>query len=314
MILQNGNSLFTTDFEAFFFIGITIIGALLFNAILSYILAKIERIPRQQKLFANFIVRLIFVGIIIWLIFEIPSISRLFDEDTPGNEVFLTIFASVSSALSIGLGFAFSGIFSNLVAGMVLFSVRPFEVGDIIKIDGDIGVVRTIKSTSTIIETFDNILVEKANGDVISTDILNYTIDITKIRTFVDFKKELHYTEELISPSKRNSLREKQEMSLKSVFKSVIKKRKQEKIHNYLFLMEFPYKRFHKLINTVEKICEKYKDKFGFKPIYHITGFDNYIKVNFRILTFDSGKIFEHQPTFAKEIYSTIFKEYLKSN
>jgi small-conductance mechanosensitive channel len=301
--------LFASDLEAFFYIGITIIGAFIINLIVSYLLSKIKRIPRQQKLFANFIIRLLFLGIIIWLIFEIPTFSDLMD-----NDVFLTIFTSVSSALSIGLGFAFSGIFTNLVAGMVLFSVRPFEVGDIIKIDGDVGVVRAVKSTSTIIETFDNILVEKANGDVISTDILNYTLNLSKVKTFVDFKRELHYTEDLIPPSEREAIKKKKEMNLKTVFKSVVKQRKREKIHNYLFPMELPYIGFHKLINKIEKICESYTENFGFKPTYHITSFDNYIKVNFRILTFDSGKIFDFQPKFAKEIYSSIFNHYTNSN
>lgn len=305
MIFQNGNSIFSSNLEAFLFIGIVTIGAFLINLIISYILAKIKRIPRQQRLFVNLIVRLIFVAVIIWLIFEIPFIKIALSNQDVRN-MFTTIFASIS----IALGFAFSGIFTNLVAGLVLFSVRPFEVGDIIKIDGDIGVVRTIKTTSTIIETFDNILIEKSNKDVISTDILNYTINLGKIRTFIDFKKELHYTEHLIPPEKSDILRKNEEMSLKTVFKSVIKHRKKSKIHNYLFTMEFPYMGFHKLINQVEKICEKYKEKFGFKPTYHITGFENYIKVNFRILTFNSGSIFDYQPKFAKEIYSNIFKHY----
>jgi small-conductance mechanosensitive channel len=215
--------------------------------------------------------------------------------------------------LSIGLGFAFSGIFSNLLAGMVLFSVRPFEVGDIIRMDGDTGVVRTIKSTTTIIETFDNVLIEKSNNDVVSTDILNYTINLSKIRTFVDFKKELHYSQDLIPSNKRKSIEQKDEMSLKNVFKSVIKQRKKEKIHNYIFGMEIPVTGFHKLITTIENICKDYTEKFGFKPVYHITTFDNYVKVNFRILTFDSGNIFDYQPKFAKEIYSSIFKHYINS-
>ena len=311
MIFQGqGSDLFTSDFEAFLFISITIVGALLINALISYVLSKIKRIPRQQRLFVNFIIRLLFVAVIIYEIYQIPTVYTLF---TSGDETFITIFASISSALSIGLGFAFSGIFNNLVAGMVLFSVRPFVVGDIINIDGDVGVVRTIKSTSTIIETFDNVLVEKSNGDVISTDILNYTINLGKIRNFVEFKRELHYTEDLIPPSKRTKFQNSEEMSLKSVFKSLIKQRKKEKIHNYLFPMEFPYMGFHKLITKVEEICQNYKEKFGFKPTYHITGFDNYIKVNFRILTFDSGNIFDFQPKFAKDIYSTIFKHYLNS-
>lgn len=306
MILQE--SIFSTDLEGFFYLGVAIIGALVFNLLISYIFSKIKRIPRKYKLFANLIIRIIFIAIIIWLIFEIPLIKELFQ-----NELIANIFAITTSAVSIGLGFAFSGIFSNFVAGLVLFSVKPFEVGDIIKINGDMGVVRAIKLRTTVIETFDNIIVEKANNDVIATDILNYTIDMGKIKTFLDFKKELHYTEDLISPSRRDAIRKGEELSLKSIFKTLIKQKKYEKVHNYIFIMEFPYKGFHKLINQVEKICQNYQDKFGLKPTYHIAGFRNNINVFFRILTFRSANIFEYQPNFAKEIYSIIFDHYLKS-
>ncbi|MGV9173600.1 MAG: mechanosensitive ion channel domain-containing protein, partial [Promethearchaeia archaeon] len=212
------------------------------------------------------------------------------------------------ASLSTALAFASSGIFSNLISGIVLFSLKPFEIGDIIKIDGEIGIVRSVKLTTTVIETFDNIIVEKANTDVISSSILNYTINVSEIKSFVDFKKELHYTNELIAPANKEKFEEIEH----SRFKSRMKRQKREKIHNFIFQMEFPYQEFHRLINEVEKICTTYTDYFGFKPRYHISDVKNKIVVMFRILTFDASQIFNYQPQFAKEIYELIFDKYIQ--
>jgi small-conductance mechanosensitive channel len=304
MLLQ---AIFTTDLEGIFYVTLIIAVVVILNRLISYILGKLNFVTKKMKIYVGFLIQLATFGIIAYLILNgIPYIYQYISNNPTQVAVF-------TGSISIAIAFASSGIFSNLVSGFMLFSLKPFEVGDLIKIDGETGVVRTINLTTTIIETFDNILVEKANNDVISTEIVNYTVNIDEIKSFIDFKKEIHYSEAPLPPEDIQKSSEDYELRLKNVFKTVIKRGKKSKLYNYLFPMEFPYEGFHKLITEVEKICKKFTKTFGFKPLYHIYGFDNYIKLNFRILTFNSSKIFNEQPKFAKEIYSLIFRHYIQN-
>ncbi|MFO8018217.1 MAG: mechanosensitive ion channel [Promethearchaeia archaeon] len=298
------NQLFSSDFEALIYvIGIGII-LLIVNRVVSFIFKKNKKLSKKKKIIASISLRLITAGVLIYLLFEGFPFMKAITKQYPAE------IAVFTGSLSTAFAFASSGIFSNLISGIVLFSLKPFEIGDIIKIDGEIGLVRSIKLTTTVIETFDNIIVEKANADVISSSILNYTIDLANIKTFVEFKKELHYTDDLISPSRMEikNLKNKGKAKLRKVFNSG--KHKQQKIHNYIFRMDFPYQEFHRLISKVEQICNKYTEYFGFKPQYHISDVNSNIVVRFRILTFNARQIFDNQPKFAKEVYELIFEHY----
>lgn len=275
---------------------------LIINRIVSLLIEKNKKISKKQKIIVSFSLRLITAAVLLYLLLEGFPFMKNITNEYPAEVAIFT------ASLSTALAFASSGIFSNLISGIVLFSLKPFEIGDIIKIDGEIGIVRSVKLTTTVIETFDNIIVEKANTDVISSSILNYTINVSEIKSFVDFKKELHYTNELIAPANKEKFEEIEH----SRFKSRMKRQKREKIHNFIFQMEFPYQEFHRLINEVEKICTTYTDYFGFKPRYHISDVKNKIVVMFRILTFDASQIFNYQPQFAKEIYELIFDKYIQ--
>jgi small-conductance mechanosensitive channel len=299
--------IFNSDFEALVYIVLLSAVILGINRFISSILDKSSKLTKKQKIIGSFSLQLISAAVLIYFFLEGFPFMKDITEQYPAEVAIFT------GSLSTALAFASSGIFSNLISGMVLFSLKPFEIGDIIKIDGEVGVVRSIKLSTTVIETFDNIMVEKANGDVISTNILNYTIDLSKIKTFVEFKKELHYTDDLIDPIRKRELKNTEGIKLKKVFKSIFKKHKHKKIHNYIFQMDFPYKGFHKLINQVEEICNKYTQFFGFKPRYHITEVKRNIVVMFRIITFDAMQIFDNQPKFAKEIYQILFENYLKN-
>lgn len=298
-------ALFPTNIEGFIYVSLIIVVVIIINRLISFVLKKSKHITRKVQIYSQFFLQLLSFAIIIYFLLNgIPIVVDFIE----GNPAQVAVF---TGSISIAIAFASSGMFSNLISGFMLFSLKPFEVGDLIKIDDEIGVVRAINLTTTIIETFDNILVEKANNDVISSEIINYTINLDELKSFVDFKKAIQSSEDSIPPNELKKTNDEDDLRLKKIFKAAIKRKKKSKLFNYLFPMEFPYDGFHKLISEVEKVCSEFSKKFGFKPLYHIFGFDNFIKVNFRILTFDSKKIFNQQPNFAKKIYTLIFQHYL---
>jgi small-conductance mechanosensitive channel len=73
----------------------------------------------------------------------------------------------------IVLGFASQNIVGNLVSGCFLMFERPIKIGDQVEINGTAGYVTDIRIISTIIRTYDGLLVRLPNQQVFTTNITN---------------------------------------------------------------------------------------------------------------------------------------------
>lgn len=154
------------------------------------------------------------------------------------------------------------------------------------------------------IETFDNIKVVKSNSEILSSKIINFTINLRKMRNFLQFKDEIHYAEKLF-PSILDEV-EEDEKTLRNVFSSLFKSNQIQKVHNYIWTMELPYKGFFSKLDKIETLCKEYRKNFRFKPRYHVSGVGRDITMKFRILTFDTAALFQYQPKFANKLYEII--------
>jgi small conductance mechanosensitive channel len=66
-----------------------------------------------------------------------------------------TSFAAVIGAAGLAIGLAFQGTLSNFAAGAMLLVFRPYKVGDVVNVAGNVGKVYEIGLFSTAIDTFD---------------------------------------------------------------------------------------------------------------------------------------------------------------
>ena len=71
------------------------------------------------------------------------------------------------------LGFASQNIVGNLISGFFLMVERPIKIGDQVEISGISGYVTDIRIISTIIRTYDGLLVRLPNQQVFTTNITN---------------------------------------------------------------------------------------------------------------------------------------------
>ncbi|MBU0571689.1 MAG: mechanosensitive ion channel [Candidatus Omnitrophica bacterium] len=96
----------------------------------------------------------------------------------------LTVFAGT---IGIGIGFGLQDIAKNFVSGLVMLVERPVKVGDYIEVGGLPGKVKAIKTSSTIVDTFDNISVIVPNAEFMSQKVINwsYSDKITRIKLAV---------------------------------------------------------------------------------------------------------------------------------
>ena len=160
------------------------------------------------------------------------------------------------------------------------------------------------------LETFDNIIIEKSNAQVLSTKIVNYTIKLGKKKTFEDFKQKILAPQDIgfkgIYEDISNSKDEFEE-NLKKAYDSFSTK-SYPKLYNFTFRMAFPYRGFRVIINKVAELCISYHQKNIFRiiPQFDIVDYNVSIVVKFRLLTFDAQKIFDFQPKFANDVFDII--------
>lgn len=86
-----------------------------------------------------------------------------------------TSFAAVIGGASLAVGLAFQGSLSNVAAGVMLLTFRPFSVGQVITVAGQTGKVDEIGLFTTALNTPDNRHIIIPNGQVFGSTIVNIT-------------------------------------------------------------------------------------------------------------------------------------------
>lgn len=88
----------------------------------------------------------------------------------------------IIGALGVGIGFGLQSIFNNLVSGIVLALERPIKVDDIIEVGDLTGIVKNIGFRSSRVRTYDGAEVIVPNGDLVSNQMINWTLSDRKRR------------------------------------------------------------------------------------------------------------------------------------
>jgi small-conductance mechanosensitive channel len=94
--------------------------------------------------------------------------------------------AILLGALGVGIGFGLQSIFNNLVSGIILAFERPVQEGDIIEVGELWGTVKEIGLRSSTIFTFYGAEVIVPNGNLISNELINWTLTDQQRRVEVE--------------------------------------------------------------------------------------------------------------------------------
>jgi len=122
------------------------------------------------------------------------SISRLANYVIVTIGVFLLLrvvgfdtqrLAIIGGALGVGIGFGLQAIVNNFASGLILLFERPIKIGDTVQIGGDLGEVKKLGLRSTIIETFDNAEIVVPNSNLITGQVVNWTLAERRVRVVV---------------------------------------------------------------------------------------------------------------------------------
>ncbi|MFC6955023.1 mechanosensitive ion channel family protein [Halorubellus litoreus] len=85
----------------------------------------------------------------------------------------LTALATIGAAATLAIGFAMQDVIANFVAGIFIFTDKPFRIGDWIEWDGHSGVVEDISLRVSRVRTFDNELLTVPNSQLTDGVIKN---------------------------------------------------------------------------------------------------------------------------------------------
>jgi potassium-dependent mechanosensitive channel len=88
----------------------------------------------------------------------------------------LNKFTVLTGALGVGLGFGLQNIVNNFVSGLILLFERPIHVGDTVEVGGLLGMVRRIGARSSTILTFQGAEVIVPNSNLITNQVINWTL------------------------------------------------------------------------------------------------------------------------------------------
>lgn len=114
----------------------------------------------------------------------------------------LTGLLAAIGLFTVAIGFAAQTSVSNVISGLFLQMERPFEVDDIIEVDGTAGVILSVDLLSTKLRTFDNLFIRIPNETLLKSTIKTISKYETR-RIDIDFgiayKENIAHSKEVIT-------------------------------------------------------------------------------------------------------------------
>ena len=114
-----------------------------------------------------------------WIIYLFIGVTVAFG--IAGYDDFLRSLATVAAAATLAVGFAMQDVLKNFVAGVFIFTEKPFKLGDWIEWDDNVGVVEDISLRITRVRTFDNELLTVPNSQL-TNNVVKNPVDAGKLR------------------------------------------------------------------------------------------------------------------------------------
>ncbi len=98
--------------------------------------------------------------------------------------------SSLIAFLGVGIGFALKDLLSNFIAGVMILTQKKFQIGDIVKIDDNLGKIIEIDARTTQIQAFDGTNLIIPNAKMITAVVQNFTANSFRR---ISFNVGVHY-------------------------------------------------------------------------------------------------------------------------
>jgi potassium efflux system protein len=171
-IRKIGNTTFT--FGSFILFIVILYLSTVIGKIVSYFFEFADESIKKKSRKAKYSSSLLLVRLSIWVIGFLIAIAA---SGIPLDKITIII-----GALGVGIGFGLQNIVNNVVSGLVMVFEKPIQVGDLIQVGTETGTVRYMGIRASKILTLDGSEVIIPNGDLLSQNLINWTLSNTHKR------------------------------------------------------------------------------------------------------------------------------------
>ncbi|OAQ39264.1 hypothetical protein A5893_11395 [Pedobacter psychrophilus] len=171
-----GNTTFT--FAGFILFILIIYLSTVIAKIISYFFEFADEHAIKTSRRAKYSSSILLVRLSIWIIGFLIAIAA---SGVPIDRITIII-----GALGVGIGFGLQNLVNNVVSGLVMVFEKPIQVGDLIEVGDKTGTVRSIGIRASKILTLEGSEVIIPNGDMLSQNLINWTLSNTHKRICLD--------------------------------------------------------------------------------------------------------------------------------
>ncbi len=112
--------------------------------------------------------------ILVYFVISLIFLYTLFSIGGLGD-IGTTFILVISMIIGLVVSFAATGSIGNMLSGLVLMSMKPFDVGDRVMVGDMIGFVQKIGIMFTTIKDLENRIIEIPNNNILANNIMNFT-------------------------------------------------------------------------------------------------------------------------------------------
>ena len=249
----------TPEFIRFVRVGLLVSVGLVILYVLSYAVGRIFR-RRQTPHYSAILRKFVFyLGAAIILLTVLAELG--FN---------LTGLLATAGVATVAIGFAAQTSLSNLISGLFLIGERPFQIGDLVRVNDVLGFVESIDLLSIKIRTLDNLFVRIPNESMIKnpvTTVTRYPIRRMDLDIGVAYKEDVGKVMEILRELARENpyaLDDPEPLILFNNFG--------DSALQFRFGLWFEKSNFLKLKNSIMQEIKQRFDKEGIEiPFPHLT-------------------------------------------
>ena len=120
----------------------------------------------------------------------------------------MNVFLTASAALFVGIGFALQTFFLDIISGILIILDQSLHVGDIIEVDGKVGIVKEIRLRTTRMVTRNDRVLVIPNNKFMTHILFNWTQNTTSNREQVSvgvaYGSDVNLVKKLLEDSVKN--------------------------------------------------------------------------------------------------------------
>jgi len=146
---------------------ITLVIGLWLIGLITRITRKSMEKTKADKTLIPFITNLISWGLKVLLLISVASMVG----------IATTSFIAVLGAAGLAVGLALQGSLANFAGGVLILIFKPYNIGDLVEVQGHLGVVKEVQIFNTILLSPSNKRIIIPNGAVSNGSIVNYSVE-----------------------------------------------------------------------------------------------------------------------------------------